>query len=296
MKVGILAGGYGTRLAEETDVKPKPMVEIGGQPILMHIMRHYAHYGFDQFVIALGYKGEAIKRYMVDYCLINSNLTVDFQACSVNRHSDSKLNWKIDLIDTGIGTNTGGRIKRLAPYMGNETFMLTWGDGLSDINLRDLLAFHRAHGKLATLTAVRPPARFGYLEMDGDQIVEFSEKPQTREGWINGAFFVLEPGVFDYIDGDDTLWEKEPLERLAQDGQLMAYRHTAFWQCMDTLREKRLLESLWQSGRAPWKVWETPIAESNVNQAEEASNASDRNGPQRIYRHSPSTYAASRRS
>ncbi|QYO63540.1 glucose-1-phosphate cytidylyltransferase [Leptolyngbya sp. 7M] len=282
MKVGILAGGYGTRLAEETDVKPKPMVEIGGQPILMHIMRHYAHYGFDQFVIALGYKGEVIKRYMVDYCLLHSNLMVDFQTSTVQLQDNAQPNWKVELIETGIGTNTGGRIKRLAPHMGNETFMLTWGDGLSDIDLHDLLAFHRSHGKLATLTAVRPPARFGYLDLDGDQVVEFSEKPQTREGWINGAFFVLEPGVFDYIDGDDTLWEKEPLERLARDGQLMAYRHTSFWQCMDTLREKRLLESLWQSGNAPWKVWEK-------------TDAGHRNGAQGIHRHSNGAYAASRR-
>jgi glucose-1-phosphate cytidylyltransferase len=256
MKVGILAGGLGTRLAEETESKPKPMVEIGGQPILLHIMKHYAHYGFNQFAIALGYKGEVIKKYMTDYCALNSNLTVDFKNGTVQQHSHDRPQWTVDLIDTGLQTNTGGRIKRLIPYMGNETFMLTWGDGVADIDLRDLLAFHRAHGKLATMTAVRPPARFGYLELEGDQIVEFSEKPQAKEGWINGAFFVLEPEVLDYIDNDDTLWEKEPLERLAKAGQLMAYRHTSFWQCMDTLREKRLLEDLWQSGKAPWKVWQ----------------------------------------
>lgn len=256
MKVAILAGGLGSRLAEETELKPKPMVEIGGRPILWHIMMHYAHYGFDDFAIALGYKGEVIKKYMVEYCSLNSNLTVQLRNGKVRTHDGYALDWTVDLIDTGAGTNTGGRIKRLAPYVGNQTFMLTWGDGVSDVNLYDLLAFHRSHGKLATLTAVRPPARFGHLNLEVDQIVEFSEKPQTREGWINGAFFVLEPEIFNYIDNDETQWEKEPLEQLARDGQLMAYRHTSFWQCMDTLRDKRLLETLWQTGNAPWKTWE----------------------------------------
>lgn len=256
MKVAILAGGLGTRLSEETVEKPKPMVEIGGKPILWHIMMHYSHYGFKDFMIALGYKAEVIKKYMVDYCSLNSNLTVNLQSGQVKMHDGCRPDWTVDLIDTGLYSNTGGRIKRLAPYVGNETFMLTWGDGVSDLNLQDLLAFHRSHGKLATLTAVHPPARFGHLEIDGDQVTEFSEKPQTREGWINGAFFVLEPEVFDYIDGDTTQWEKEPLERLAREGQLMAYRYTGFWQCMDTLRDKRRLESLWESGNAPWKTWE----------------------------------------
>ena len=256
MKVGILAGGVGTRLVEETEVKPKPMVEIGGRPILWHILRHYAHYGFNEFVIALGYKGEVIKKYMVDYSSLNSNLTVKLKTGSVDIHGGYRPDWTVELVDTGISTLTGGRIKRLAPYLGKETFMLTWGDGVSDVNLQDLLKFHRSHGKLATLTAVRPPARFGHLVFKGDQVAQFSEKPQTMEGWINGAFFVLEPKVFDYIDGDDTQWEKEPMERLARDGQLMAYRHTSFWQCMDTLRDKKLLEDLWQHGGAPWKVWE----------------------------------------
>jgi glucose-1-phosphate cytidylyltransferase len=255
VKVGILAGGVGSRLSEETQVKPKPMVEIGGRPILWHIMMHYAHYGFKEFVIALGYKGEVIKKYMVDYCSLNSNLTVNLQTGQVRIHNGYKTDWKVELVDTGIPTLTGGRIKHLAPYLGSGTFMLTWGDGVSDVNLRDLLAFHRSHDKLATLTAVRPPARFGHIELQGDQVAEFSAKPQTRAGWINGAFFVLEPGVFDYIDGDDTQWEREPLERLAKDGQLMAYRHTSFWQCMDTLRDKVLLEELWQGGNAPWKIW-----------------------------------------
>jgi len=208
-------------------------------------------------VIALGYKGEVIKKYMVDFCSLNSNLTVNLGNGEVNVHNGNghAHNWTVELIDTGQSTLTGGRIKRLQPYLNDETFMLTWGDGVSDVNLNDLLAFHRSHGKLATLTSVRPPARFGYLELDGSQVTEFSEKPQTKEGWINGAFFVLEPGVFDYIDGDDTQWEREPLERLAKDGQLMAYKHSSFWQCMDTLRDKVLLENLWRSGNPPWKIW-----------------------------------------
>jgi glucose-1-phosphate cytidylyltransferase len=256
MKAAILAGGYGSRLAEETELKPKPMVEIGGRPILWHIMMIYAHYGVKDFVIALGYKGEVIKRYMVDYCSLQSNLTVNLKNGQVQVHDGPRPDWTVELVDTGIGTQTGGRIKRLAPYIGNEAFMLTWGDGVADIDIPALLAFHRSHGKLATVTAVRPPARYGFMVFDGDQVVEFTEKPQIGEGWINGAFFVLEPGVFDYIDGDETVWEKEPMERLAREGQLMAYRHTSFWQCMDTLREKHRLESFWQTGKAPWKLWE----------------------------------------
>ena len=267
MKVGILAGGLGPRIAEETETKPKPMVEIGGQPILWHIMMHYSHYGFKDFSIALGYKGEVIKKYMVDYCSLNSNLTVKLGNGQVQTHGDYQLNWTVDLIDTGLTSNTGGRIKRLIPYMGNETFMLTWGDGVSNINLHDLLKFHRSHGKLATLTAVRPPARFGHLDLEGEQIVEFSEKPQTMEGWINGAFFVLEPEVYNYINDDDTQWEKAPLERLAKDGQLMAYKHNSFWQCMDTLRDKRLLESLWATGNAPWKTWSEKVVKPRLVEA-----------------------------
>jgi len=255
MKVAILAGGVGSRLSEETQTKPKPLVEIGGRPILWHILMHYAAYGYREFVIALGYKGEMIKRYMLDYCSLESNLTVNLRMGSVTRHDSRQPDWNVDLIDTGIATLTGGRIKRLEPYLENGTFMLTWGDGVSDVDLDKLLAFHRAHGKLATMTAVRPPARFGHLDIQGDSVLEFSEKPQTAEGWINGAFFVLEPGIFDYIDGDMTQWEREPLEGLARDGQLMAYRHESFWQCMDTLRDKVLLEQLWESGNAPWKTW-----------------------------------------
>lgn len=258
MKVAILAGGVGTRLVEETEIKPKPMVTIGSRPILWHIMMHYAHYGLKEFVIALGYKGEVIKRYMVDFCSLNSNLTVNLATGQVQMQANGtaqQRDWIVHLVDTGDATLTGGRIKRLAPCLGSETFMLTWGDGVSDVNLHKLLEFHRAHGKLATVTAVRPPARFGLLEFDGDRVSRFSEKPQIGEGWINGAFFVLEPKVLDYIDGDMTQWEREPMERLARDGQLMAYRHTSFWQCMDTLRDKRLLESLWENGKAPWKTW-----------------------------------------
>ena len=256
MKVAILAGGKGSRLAEETVVKPKPMVEIGDRPIIWHIMRHYAHYGFKEFVIALGYKGEVIKRYMVDYASMSSNLAVNMKTGEISMNGGYKPDWRVELIDTGMETMTGGRIKRLAPYLGNETFMLTWCDGLSNVDLNALLAFHRSHGKLCTLTAVRPPARYGYMAFDGDQVVEFEEKPQIHEGWINGAFFVCEPGVFDYIEGDHVMWEHSPLENLARDGQLMAFRHHEFWQCMDTLREKHMLEELWTSGNAPWKTWE----------------------------------------
>jgi glucose-1-phosphate cytidylyltransferase len=255
MKVAILAGGVGSRLSEETETKPKPMVEIGGKPMLWHIMMHYTYHGLTQFVIALGYKGEYIKRYMVDYCSLNGNLTVNFKDGTISMHAGAREDWQVELVDTGQATATGGRIKRLAPYLSDGTFMLTWGDGVSNVDLRKLLEFHRSHGRLLTVTAVRPPARFGKLDMDGDQVVEFSEKPQLSEGWINGAFFVAEPGVFEYIDGDDTQWEREPMEHLARDGQVMAYRHESFWQCMDTLRDRKLLEKLWQEGNAPWKVW-----------------------------------------
>ncbi len=256
MKVAILAGGYGSRLAEETEVKPKPMVEIGGHPILWHIMMHYAHYGYDEFIIALGYKGEVIKKYMVDYCSLKNDLKVRLRTGEIEKNGmSSNPDWTVELVDTGVPTQTGGRIKRLAPYIKNETFMLTWGDGVSNVDLDALLQFHRSHGKLATMTAVRPPARYGHLDLNGSRVLVFSEKPQAEEGWINGAFFVLEPEVFDYIEGDEIVWEREPLERLARDGQLMAYKHYSFWQCMDTLREKHLLEKFWQSGNPPWKIW-----------------------------------------
>jgi glucose-1-phosphate cytidylyltransferase len=255
MKVGILAGGLGSRLAEETETKPKPMVEIGGRPILWHIMKIYATQGLDEFVIALGYKGEVIKKYMVDFAHLSSNLRVNLRNGHIERDGGDREDFEVSLIDTGQGTATGGRIKRLQPYLADGTCMLTWGDGVANIDLKKLLDFHRSHGKLATVTAVRPPARFGRIELDGDRVVEFSEKPQLGEGWINGAFFVLEPGVFDYVEGDDTQWEKEPMENLARDGQLMAYRHEGFWQCMDTIRDKKLLEKLWDEGQAPWKIW-----------------------------------------
>jgi glucose-1-phosphate cytidylyltransferase len=255
MKVAILAGGAGTRLAEETEIRPKPMVEIGGMPILWHIMKHYAHYGLNDFVIALGYKGNYIKRWMQEYAMLSSDMTVKTATGQVQYHECERPDWNVDLVDTGAATLTGGRIKRLQRWLGNSTFMLTWGDGVSDVDLNKLLAFHRSHGKLATVTAVRPAARYGHMEFDGDRITRFLEKPQTAEGWINGAFFVLEPAVLEYIDGDNTMFEHAPMERLAADGQLMAYKHTSFWQCMDTLRDKHVLQSLWDSGTPPWKTW-----------------------------------------
>ena len=256
MKVALLAGGYGTRLSEETEIRPKPMVEIGGMPILWHIMMHYSHFGFNEFVIALGYKGDYIKRWFKDFSGLEGSITVNTQSGEITNHGRNVTDWKVDLVETGQNTLTGGRIKRLARWLGNEPFMLTWGDGLANVDLDRLLEFHRSHGKLATMTAVRPTARYGHIEMDGDRIVKFDEKPQTSEGWINGAFFILEPKIHDYIDGDDVMWEQAPLEKLAADGQLMAYKHDSFWQCMDTLREKHLLEKLWQGGKAPWKTWE----------------------------------------
>ena len=256
MKVVILAGGFGSRLQEETTVKPKPMVEIGEHPILWHIMNIYAAHGHKEFIVALGYKGGVIKNYFLNYYYLHNNFSIHLGNGRVDVYDSGREDWVVHLIDTGLNTETGGRIKRLAPWIGNETFMMTYGDGVANINIRDLVMFHRKHGKLATVTAVRPPARFGGLSFDGDLVDRFVEKPQIGEGWINGGFFVLEPGVLDYIEGDDIIFEREPLERLAQDGQLVAYRHDDFWQCMDTLRDVRLLESLWQNGSAPWKVWE----------------------------------------
>jgi len=257
MKVAILAGGLGTRLAEETDHRPKPMIEIGGRPILWHIMKYYHSYGIDEFIIALGYKKEAIIRFFLDLHYYSSDLTIKTGDNSIIVHDKQREpSWTVHLIDTGPLTETGGRIKRLAPYVGGSTFMLTWCDGLSDVDLEGLLSFHRSHGKLATVTTVRAPGRFGYISLDGDNVNLFQEKPDNGEGWINGAFFVLEPGVFDYITGDGSSWERESMERLATDKQLMAYRHDSFWQCMDTLREKRLLDELWNQKKAPWKRWE----------------------------------------
>jgi len=256
MKVCILAGGVGTRLAEETTVKPKPMVEIGGKPMLWHIMNIYAAYGYNEFIVALGYKGEAIKDYFLGFYSLNNDLTIDLRSGETKVHHGKQPDWVVHLVDTGQRTETGGRIKRLQPWVGSESFMATYGDGVADIDIARLVAFHRAHGRLATVTAVRPPSRFGGLAFEGDQVVDFREKPQTGEGWINGGFFVFEPGVFDYVRGDEMPLEREPMERLAADSQLMSYKHEGFWQPMDTLREKNLLEALWDSGKAPWKVWE----------------------------------------
>jgi glucose-1-phosphate cytidylyltransferase len=255
VKAVILAGGFGTRLAEQTDSTPKPMVEIGGSPILWHIMKIYEAAAVNEFVVALGYRADVVKRYFLDYHSLRNNLTITGDG-NVEVHDGTRDDWRIHLIDTGIETQTGGRIKRLEQYLRNGTFMLTYGDCVADVGCRELLEFHRAHGKLATVTAVRPPARFGGLAFQGDFVAEFVEKPQIGEGWINGGFFVLEPGVLDFIDGDETIWERAPLERLAQEGQLVAFKHEGFWQPMDTLRDVRLLESLWQSGEVPWKVWQ----------------------------------------
>jgi len=255
MKVVILAGGLGTRLSEETTVRPKPMVEIGGRPILWHIMNIYAAAGFREFVVACGYKGEFIKEYFSNFQLHHADISIDLGKGTVDLHNERAPDWKIDLVDTGISTDTGGRVKRLKEWLGNETFLMTYGDGLADIDIQALVCFHRRHGKLATISAVRPPARFGGLEFDGDRVARFVEKPQIGEGWINGGFMVLEPEVLDYIEGDHIVFEHEPLERLSEDAELMAYRHEGFWQPMDTIREKSLLEDLWQSGKAPWKSW-----------------------------------------
>ena len=255
MKVVILAGGLGTRLVEETEVRPKPMVEVGGYPILWHIMKHYAHYGYTEFFIALGYKGDMIKRYFLDYFSVSSNLTVALRHGAVQVIDGRYEDWTVHLIDTGLATNTGGRVKRLLPWLGDEPFMVTYGDGVCNADLGALVSFHRNHGRTATVTAVRPPARYGGLIFDDDMVSSFTEKPQSGEGWINGGFLVFEPGVFRYLDDDESSLEIDALERLAADRQLAAYRHTDFWQCMDTLRDKRRLEEAWQAGRAPWKVW-----------------------------------------
>lgn len=257
MKVVILAGGLGTRLAEETEVKPKPMAEIGGHPILWHIMKHYAHFGFKEFFIALGYKGEFIKRYFLDYQSLNGSITIDFASGSVDVRERECEDWVVHLKNTGLRTYTGGRVARLRPWLDDSTFMVTYGDGVSNIDLGALLSFHRSHGRVATVTAVRPPARFGGVIFDAQSMVTgFSEKPQIGEGWINGGFLVFEPAIFNYLADDESSLEADALERLTADNQLAAYQHGDFWHCMDTLRDKIFLETLWRDQQAPWKIWE----------------------------------------
>jgi len=253
----ILAGGFGSRLSEETALRPKPMVEIGGKPMLWHIMNILSAQGIDEFIIALGYKGEVIKDYFLSFYAINNDISVDLATGKTIIHDGNQPQWKVHLVDTGLYTQTGGRLKRLADWLGrDETFLFTYGDGVADLDLQALLQFHRSHGKLATVTTVRSPARFGRIAFEGDRIVEFYEKPEAGEGWINGGYFVLNRGVIPYIEGDDTIWERDPVEALARDGQLLGYRHHGFWSCMDTLKERNLLEKLWNGGDAPWRVWE----------------------------------------
>lgn len=254
MKAVILAGGFGTRLSEETDLRPKPMIEIGGKPILWHIMRTYSHYGIREFVICCGYKAEWIKRYFSEYYTINSDITVNLGTGAIGYINPIKEDWRVTLVDTGLETMTGGRLKRIRPYVAGETFCMTYGDGLADIDIARTVAFHKAHGRLATLTAVPSPGRFGIIDIAGDDKVDrFHEKPNNEMGWINGGFFVLEPGALDVVADDATIWERQPLERLAEAGELRAYRHEGFWKPMDTLRDKRELETMWARGDAPWK-------------------------------------------
>ena len=258
MKAVILAGGYGTRISEESGVRPKPMVEIGGRPILWHIMKIYAHHGITDFVVCCGYKGHLIKQYFSDYFLLNSDVTFQMDRNEMQIHRINAEPWTVTLVDTGLETMTGGRLRRVQKYLDNETFCLTYGDGVSNIDIEASIRYHREQGLLATLTAVRQPGRFGVFNLAGDdsRVSNFMEKPEGGETpWINGGFFVLEPGIFDYLAGDDTVWEKAPLENLAADGQLAAYRHTGFWQPMDTLRDRNMLEELWQAGKAQWNVW-----------------------------------------
>ncbi|OPH82303.1 glucose-1-phosphate cytidylyltransferase [Nitrobacter vulgaris] len=257
MKVVILAGGLGTRLSEATQLLPKPLVEVGDRPIIWHIMKMYAAAGFDEFVVCCGYKSHMLKSYFVNYFVENYDVTVHLGENRVDFHGDASERWTVTLVNTGLTTMTGGRIKRIAPFVGNETYCLTYGDGVSDVNIRALVDFHRSHGRLATVTAVPSPGRFGILDIDetSETVTRFHEKPDGEMGWINGGFFVVEPSVVDYIDDDDTTWEREPLERLSRDGALAAYRHRGFWRPMDTLRDQRELEALWNSGRAPWKCW-----------------------------------------
>ena len=253
MKVILLAGGFGTRLSEYTESLPKPMVTIGGKPILWHIMKYYAHYGHNQFYVALGYKAEMIKEFFLHYRTMNADFTVNLKTGDVIPHQQDEVDWKVTLVDTGLRSMTGGRVKQMKPYISNETCLMTYGDGVLDVDLDQLIAFHQNHGKMVTVTAVHPGARFGELVMKEDQVTFFQEKPQTGQGWINGGYFVLEPEFFDLIEEDQTILEREPLERAAQMGELMAFRHNGFWQCMDTKRDHANLEEFWRSGKAPWK-------------------------------------------
>ena len=255
MKVVILAGGFGTRLAEETHSIPKPMVEIGGKPILWHIMKIYSTYGFNDFVICLGYKGYVIKEYFANYFLHNSDVTIDIKNNSMEIHNNYSEPWKVTLVDTGLDTMTGGRIKKVAKYLDDETFMLTYGDGVGDMNIKELVEFHKNHGKLATVTATQPEGRFGALKLENNKVANFAEKMDNRNSWINGGFFVLEPEVINYIKDDTTIWEREPLEKLSKDGTLIAYFHNGFWKPMDKLKDKMELEEMWSSGDAPWRIW-----------------------------------------
>jgi glucose-1-phosphate cytidylyltransferase len=257
MKVVILAGGFGTRISEESHLKPKPMIEIGERPILWHIMKIYSHYGFNDFVICLGYKGYCIKEYFAHYFLHEADVTFDFRNHNERLvHHHSAEPWTVTLVNTGLATMTGGRVKRVREYIGNETFLLTYGDGVADVNIGKLVDFHTSHGKLATVTSTQPGGRFGALDLSGvDQVRGFREKPKGDDAWINAGFFVMEPEVFDYIDGDETVLEKEPLEKLAGNEELFAYKHSGFWQPMDSIRDKNLLEDLWKEGNAPWKIW-----------------------------------------
>ena len=255
MKAVILAGGLGTRISEESHLRPKPMIEIGGRPILWHIMKMYATHGVNDFVICLGYRGYVIKEYFANYFLHMSDVTFDMRSNQLEVHEKHAEPWRVTLVDTGTNTQTGGRLKRVAKYLDGETFLFTYGDGVADIDIGAELAFHRANGLLATMCAVQPPGRFGAIDIDGHRITRFEEKPVGDGSWVNGGYFVLEPAVLEYIDGDDAIWERRPLERLAHAGQLSAYQHDGFWHPMDTLRDKIKLEELWQSGRAPWKVW-----------------------------------------
>lgn len=256
MKAVILAGGFGTRLLEETISRPKPMVEIGGKPILWHILNCYSIHGIREFIVAVGYKAEVIKDYFLNFYAINNDITVNLATGETVIHDGNQPNWKIHVVDTGLATQTGGRLRRLRSWLkAEDAFMFTYGDGVADIDMKELLEYHKSHGKLATVTTVRSPARFGRIGFDGNRITEFYEKPDAGEGWINGGYFVLNPGVIDYIQDDKTIWERDPIEKLAQDGQLMGYRHRGFWSCMDTLKEKNFLEDLWNSGNAPWKLW-----------------------------------------